>query len=77
MQELLTLDQAATQLKVTPQWLAKAARKGTVPSRKIGRYRRFTDADLDDYLERARQGKDPWKRSPQSESRLKRGRRSA
>lgn len=74
---LLDIDDAAQRLRVTPGWLAKAAARGEVPSRKVGRRRRFTETDLDDYLERVREGADPWARSSRSEAQLRRGRRAS
>lgn len=68
----LTVTQAAEQLDVTEQWLRKEAAAGRIPSRKVGRSRRFTEADLTDYLERVRQGGDPWQQSAQSRSRRRR-----
>jgi excisionase family DNA binding protein len=56
MSPLLTLEQAAAYLGRSPQWLANAARAGTVPSRKVGRVRRFTEDDLTAYLEAVREG---------------------
>jgi excisionase family DNA binding protein len=56
MERLLTVDEAAEYLGRSPQWLAAAARNGDVPSRKIGRYRRFTESDLMAYLESVRDG---------------------
>lgn len=36
-------------------WVAKAARTGILPSRKVGRDRRYTAQDIADYLESVRQ----------------------
>jgi len=46
---------AARKLDVSEQWLRVNAANGNVPSLKIGRYRRFTDALIAEYLERCRQ----------------------
>jgi len=75
MQTLLTVAEAAAKLHKTPEWLRKAARQGKVPSRKVGRSRMFTDSDLDEYLDRVRQGRDPWTRSAASKSKLNSARR--
>ncbi len=57
----------------TAAWVLAEANAGRIPSRKIGRARRFTEQDLVDYLDSVREGGD----SPRL-SRLTRGsRRSA
>lgn len=56
MNDLLTVNDVAAMLSKTPEWVAATARTGTLPSRKIGRSRRFTQADVDLYLERVRTG---------------------
>lgn len=53
---LLDVTAAAAYLDVTPEWLGKAAARGEVPSRKVGRARRFTEDDLAEYLDAVRQG---------------------
>ena len=62
MTPLWTVEEAAAYLGVKPEWLAEAARKGIVPSRKIARARKFTESDLTEYLDRVKQGQDPWTR---------------
>jgi excisionase family DNA binding protein len=62
----MTVAEAAQKLGVSRQWLQIEAAAGRVPSRKVGRYRRFTDQDLQDYLDSVRQGADPLARSPRS-----------
>lgn len=70
---LMTKEEAAKKLGVTPAWLSEKANAGIVPSRKIGRYRRYTDDDLQEYLERVKQGAlDPFARSAQSRARRRR-----
>lgn len=54
--DLMTTDEAAARLKVTPQWLTRAALDGIVPSRKLGKYRRFSESDLQAYLDTVRDG---------------------
>lgn len=66
---LYTVDEAATELKCDPYWLVRSARRGTVPSRKVGRQRLFTESDLEAIVERSLQGKDPWARPGRSSSR--------
>lgn len=66
----MTVAEAAQRLGVSEQWLRDNAVKGVVPSHKVGRYRRFTEADLAAYLERVQQGQsDPFARSAQSRAR--------
>lgn len=74
--ELLDLEQAAAQLRVSVDWLTKAARAGVVPSRKVGQSRRFTPQDLSDYLDSVREGADRFARNPRSQSRVGRTRRT-
>lgn len=38
---LMTAEEVATWLQVTPDWVHKMARTGEIPSMKLGRYRRF------------------------------------
>lgn len=40
----------------TAAWVTAQAAAGVIPSRKVGKYRRFTDADLEAYLEACKQG---------------------
>jgi excisionase family DNA binding protein len=47
----MTVPEAATYLRVTQDWLRRKASSGEVPSLKIGRSRRFTQTDLDAYIE--------------------------
>lgn len=56
--DLMTTEQAAARLGVTVQWLRRAAIAGTVPSRKLGKYRRFSEGDLATYIDSVRQGGD-------------------
>lgn len=74
--ELLNLEEAALRLRVSVDWLKKAARNGTVPSRKVGQRRRFTPQDLADYLESVREGADRFARNPRSHARVGRTRRT-
>ena len=55
--------------------MTKAAQRKVIPSRKIGRSRYFTDSDLQDYIDRVREGKDPWQRSAGSKARIAAGER--
>jgi excisionase family DNA binding protein len=69
---LLSVAEAAEHLGKSPAWLAGAARRGEVPSRKVGRSRKFTPKDIEDYLDRVRKGTDPWARSTRSQARRRR-----
>ena len=44
--ELLTLDEAATLLKVPKSWIYERTRKGAIPHLKLGKYLRFPRAAL-------------------------------
>lgn len=72
---LYDVEAAAAYLDRRAEWVAKAARRGDIPGSKVGRYWRFTEADLAEYLERNRRNADPWARTPRQEAR--RNRRSA
>jgi excisionase family DNA binding protein len=68
-----TLPEAAAELGVSEDWLKREASAGRVPSRKIGRSRRFTQQDLDDYLESVRfVAADPLAQSTASRARRRR-----
>lgn len=47
---LLTAEEAASQLRVPESWLYGAARKGTFPSVRIGRYVRFRQEDVTEWI---------------------------
>ena len=42
----------------TAAWVLAQANAGVIPSRKVGRSRRFTEQDLADYLDSVREGGD-------------------
>ena len=69
MDSLLSLNEAAEKLRKSPSWLQRAAASGLVPSRKVGVTRLFTEADLQDFIDRSAQGTDPWARSTRSAAR--------
>jgi len=48
--EVLTTDEAARFLSLTPYTLREYARKGLIPARKLGKSWRFVKADLLDWL---------------------------
>ena len=43
---LLTVEEAAKLLKVTPKWLYERTRKNAIPHHRFGKYIRFTMTDL-------------------------------
>lgn len=47
---LLTAAEAAQQLRVPESWLYAAARSGTFPAVKIGRYVRFRQEDVTEWI---------------------------
>lgn len=47
---LLTAAEAAHQLSVPESWLYKAARDGSFPAVKVGRYVRFRQEDITDWI---------------------------
>lgn len=47
---VLTVDEAAAQLRVKESWLYRAARDGTFPSIRVGRYVRFRQQDVTDWI---------------------------
>ena len=51
---LLDPRQAATFLNVPRSWVYSAAEKGTLPSFRIGKYRRFKKSELAEWLENQR-----------------------
>jgi excisionase family DNA binding protein len=55
VRRLLTPEEAAARLVVTPRWLKEAAARGDVPGIKLGKFWRFDDADLDAWLEAERE----------------------
>ncbi len=51
---LLTPEEAAARLVVTPRWLKEAAARGDVPGLKLGKFWRFHSDDLDAWIEAQR-----------------------
>ena len=51
MERLLDVQEAAALLRVKPQTLYLWVSQGRVPHRKIGRLVRFTDSDLETFVE--------------------------
>ena len=56
--KLYDVDAAAEILSVPKRWLYERTAKGEIPHQKIGKYVRFTDADLRQIIEGA-SGKEP------------------
>ena len=46
LERLMTTQEAAALLNVSPSWLTKSAQRGRVPYTRIGRYVRFSSAQL-------------------------------
>lgn len=68
-----TVNDVAGALGKTPEWVARKASEGVIPSRKIGRTRRFTAEDIAAYLDRVREGgTNPQARTPRQQAARKR-----
>jgi excisionase family DNA binding protein len=50
MTKLLTAEEVAERLNMRPEWVWAQARKGTIPNVKLGRYRRFREEAIDEWL---------------------------
>jgi excisionase family DNA binding protein len=50
MTRLLTVDQVAERLGMTKEWVWKQARAGLIPCVQLGRYRRFREEAIDEWL---------------------------
>lgn len=53
---LLNVQDVAHRLAVPVSWVYAASEAGTLPSFKIGRYRRFRTSEIDAYIEASRRG---------------------
>ncbi len=49
MEPFVAIEEAARHLAVPVSWLYEQAARGKVPSRKIGKYRRFKLSELEDW----------------------------
>jgi excisionase family DNA binding protein len=47
---LLTVDEVAERLGMTKEWVWKQARSGRIPHVKLGRYRRFREEAIEQWL---------------------------
>jgi excisionase family DNA binding protein len=50
--ELLTAEEVAARLRVPKSWVYRAAREGDLPSVRCGRYRRFDEGDVENWISR-------------------------
>lgn len=56
---LLTAEEVAQQLQVPTTWVYAAARAKRFPAVRAGRYVRFDQRDVDEWIERQRNGNEP------------------
>ena len=70
-----TVNDVARVLGKSEKWVGTEARAGRLPSRKVGRTRRFTAQDIADYLESVREGVNPMARNARQLAARKRGQR--
>ena len=54
--DVLTADEVATWLRVPLTWVQQAAREGRIPSFQVGRYRRFSRADIEQWRHEQKTG---------------------
>lgn len=54
METLYTVEQVAEKFEVHPETVRRMARDGDLPGKKIGKSWRFSDADLQQFLEGAK-----------------------
>ena len=74
--QVFTADQVAEQLQVPRSWVETAARRGEIGSRRIGRYRRFLQEDIDAFLNAHHDvGSNPLALSARSQANIRRARR--
>lgn len=52
---LMTAEEVAAWLQVTPGWVLKMARSGEIPTMKLGRYWRFESDAIADWLDERQQ----------------------
>ena len=55
---LLTAEEVAARLRVPLTWVYRAAREGSLPSVRCGRYRRFDAADVARWIEEQKESRD-------------------
>jgi len=56
---VMTVEEVADYLRMTPDWVREMARTGKMPSFKLGRYRRFYEADVIAWITSQRGPVDP------------------
>lgn len=56
MTPLLTVDDVAQRLGVTKDWVWAQARAGRIPHVRLGRYRRFREEAIDEWLANLERG---------------------
>jgi len=59
MDRLLTAEEIADRLGVTPQWVWAQARAGRMPHVRLGRYRRFRESAVEAWLDELEVGPHP------------------
>jgi excisionase family DNA binding protein len=59
LDELLTTEEVAELLNIPRSTVSEYARRGVLPSIKLGRHRRFVRSDVSDAIERLRLGRGP------------------
>ncbi len=59
LDELLTADEVAELLHIPRSTVSEYARRGVLPSIKLGRHRRFVRSDVAEAIERLRLGRAP------------------
>lgn len=64
--QIYTLEQAAEKLQIHPDTARRLARDGRLQGSKIGRNWRFTDKDIEHFLEKSRPTAHPVQQDPQS-----------
>jgi excisionase family DNA binding protein len=58
MTQLLTAEQVAERLGMTPDWVWRQARNGAIPVVPLGRFRRFREEAIDEWIRRLEAGDD-------------------
>jgi len=53
---LLSADEVAAMLGVTPGWVYQRARQGDLPTVRLGRYRKFRPEAVEDWVRRQESG---------------------
>jgi excisionase family DNA binding protein len=54
---LYTVEEAASQLGLKPSWLYERTRRNELPCRRLGKYLRFSEEDLQDIIAKATAGR--------------------